>query len=245
MGITYRLNEYRQQIKFYKDLYKHYYNSKFDNIYNKPYDDSQQIPKIINYAWFGKGEYPDLLKQCMKTWPKILNGYEFKLWNEENFPIEEYPFAKQAYDRKKYAFVADIARLHCIYNYGGIYMNTDCEVLKPFDDLLNCGAFACYETPNLISIGTLGAKKYHPWVGLMFLWYHGLDFCDDYAEIANTRILTRMARLHYGIRPDGKYLELPNNVKIFSREWFCPDKINNKWQTTNDTYVIHHFSGLW
>lgn len=71
MGITYRLNEYRQQIKFYKDLYKHYYNSKFDNIYNKPYDDSQQIPKIINYAWFGKGEYPDLLKQCMKTWPKI------------------------------------------------------------------------------------------------------------------------------------------------------------------------------
>ncbi len=100
MGITYRLNEYRQQIKFYKDLYKHYYNSKFDNIYNKPYDDSQQIPKIINYAWFGKGEYPDLLKQCMKTWPKVLRDYEFKLWNEDNFPIEEYPFAKQAYDRK-------------------------------------------------------------------------------------------------------------------------------------------------
>lgn len=146
---------------------------------------------------------------------------------------------------KKYAFVADIARLHCIYNYGGIYMDTDCEVLKPFDDLLNCGVFACYESPNLIATCVLGAKRYHPWVGLMLLWYYGLDFCDDYAEIANTRIMTRIARFHYGIRPNGKYLELPNNVEIFPREWFCPDKINNKWQITNDTYVIHHFSGLW
>lgn len=245
MGMSYRLNEYRQQIKFYKDLYKHYYNSKFNNIYNKPYDNSQQIPKVINYAWFGKGEYPDLLKKCMKTWPKVLKDYEFKLWNEDNFPIEEYPFAKQAYDRKKYAFVADVARLHCIYNYGGIYIDTDCEALKPFDDLLNCGVFMCYESPNLLSTSTLGAKQYHPWVGLMLLWYYGLDFCDDYAEIANTRIMTRIARLHYSIKPNGKYLELPNDVKIFAREWFCPDKINDEWQTTKDTYVIHHFSGLW
>ena len=133
------------------------------------------------------------------------------------------------------------------------YMNGDEEARNVLIERnLRLVAHICkkYNIPNLelddlISIGTLGAKKYHPWVGLMLLWYHGLDFCDDYAEIASTRILTRMARLHYSIRPDGKYLELPNNVKIFPREWFCPDKIDNKWQITNDTCVIHHFSGLW
>lgn len=245
MGIKYRLNEYRQQMKFYKDLYKHYYNVRFNNIYQNKYDENQVIPKVIHYAWFGKGEYPDLLKQCMKTWPEKLKGYRFQLWNEKNFPIDQYQFAKQAYDRRKYAFVADVARLHCIYNYGGIYMDTDCEVLKPFDSLLNNGAFSCYESPNLFATCTLGAKKYHPWIGMMLLWYYKLDFCDDYAEIANTRILTRMARLNYGIKPNGKMLELPNDVKIYPREYFCPDKLNGKWQTNENTYVIHHFSGLW
>lgn len=245
MKFLYYLNEYRQQIKFYKDLYKHYYNSKFNNVYNTPYENLQQIPKVIHYAWFGRAKYPDLLIQCMSSWSKVLKGYEFKLWNEDNFPFDEYPFAKQAYDKKKFAMVADVARLHALYNYGGIYLDTDCEVLKIFDDLLKYGAFLSYESPNQFSTATIGSKKNHPWIGLMLLWYYNLMFSKDYSIISNTRIISRITRLHYGIRPDGKYLELPNDVKIFPREWFCPDKIDNKWQTTNDTYVIHHFSALW
>lgn len=245
MGINHWLNERRQIIKFYKDLYVHCYNNKFNNIYTEEYNPSGKIPKVLHYAWFGKGEKPDLLKTCMETWPKILPDYEFKLWDESNFPIDLYPFAKQAYDKKKYAFVADLARLHSIYYEGGIYVDTDCELLKSFNDLLDKDAFACYESSNLISIGTLGAQKHHPWVGLMLLWYYGLDFCDDYAEIASTRILTRIMRMQYGIKPNGNLLELPNGVTIFPREYFCPGKINGQWQVTKDTYVVHHFSGLW
>lgn len=152
-------------------MYKHYYNLQFSNVYNKCYNPDVKIPKVIHYAWFGRGEKPDLLKRCMGTCPKILGDYEFKLWDESNFPFDEYPFAKQAYDLKRYAFTADLARLHCIYNYSGIYMDTDCEVRKSFNDLLDCGAFACYEKPNILSIGTLGAKPYHPWGGEMLLWY--------------------------------------------------------------------------
>ena len=118
-------------------------------------------------------------------------------------------------------------------------------MLKSFNDLLNKDAFACFETPNLVSIGTLGAKKHHPWIALMLLWYKSVDFCDDYAEIANTRILTRIMRMHYGIKPNGNPLELNNGIIIFPRDYFCPNKIDGKWQVTDNTYVIHHFSGLW
>lgn len=242
----YRLNEYRQQIKFHKDLVKHYYNSLFDNIYVHEYDSFTNIPKTIHYAWFGRGVKPEILNFCMNTWPKYLGGYSVQLWNEDNFPFEKYPFALQAYKCKKYAFVADVARLHAIYNYGGIYMDTDCEVRKSFDDLLYCGAFACYETPNLVSIGTLGAKPFHPWVASMLLWYYRLGFCDDYAEIANTRIMTKIMRWKYtNFYPNGKYTLLPNDTHIFTRDYFCPSKTDGKWDVTDNTYVIHHFSGLW
>lgn len=79
----------------------------------------------------------------------------------------------------------------------------------------------------------------------MVLWYYGLDFCDDYVEIASTRILTRIMRMQYGINPNGELLELPNGVTIFPGEYFCPGKRNGQWQVTKNTYVVHNFSGLW
>lgn len=245
MGLKYWLNERRQIVKFYKDIYKHYFYSTIFSQGNSEYDASIPIPKIIHYAWFGRGEMNALLKKCMATWNIQLKDYKIILWNEDNFPFDKYPFAKQAYEQKKYAFVADVARLHALYNYGGIYMDTDCEVIKSFDDLLNHDAFACYETPNLISIGTVGAKKGHPWLKLMMQWYDCVDFSEDYAEIANTRIISRMARLHYGVKLNGKKLVLPNNVWIYPREWFLPEPKDGKWLVSDDTYVVHHFTRLW
>lgn len=245
MGFNYWLNERRQIVKFYKDIYKHYIFSKINKQQNESYDSSHGIPKIIHYAWFGKSEMSDLLKMCVSSWEKHLSGYELKLWNEENFPFDEYPFAYAAYKAKKYAFVADVARLHALYKWGGVYMDTDCEVIKRFDDLLYNDAFACFETPNLVSIGTVGAKVKHPWIKLMLQWYECVEFCDDYAEIANTRIISRMIRLHYSVKLKGEEIILPNNVHIYPREWFLPEKESGKWAVTNKTYVIHHGSGLW
>lgn len=245
VGFTHWLNARRQLLKFYKDIYTHQYKNKYFRKQQEAFDGSEDIPKVIHYAWFGKGKMPDIVNKCLETWPRVLRDYEFKLWDESNFPIEEYSFCKQAYEQKKFAFVADVARLHVIYHYGGIYMDTDCEVLKSFDDLLCNDAFACYESPNLISIGTLGAKKYHPWIFDMLTWYQDVDFCDDYAEIASTRIYSKMARARYGIKLQGKEMDLPNGAHIYTRDYFCPDKADDKWNVTQNTYVVHHFTGLW
>lgn len=141
--------------------------------------------------------------------------------------------------------MADVVRLHVIYHYGGIYMDTDCEVLKNFDDLLHHNVFACYQSPNLITIGTVGAKKHHPWIYDMLTWYQDVDFCDDYAEIASTRIYSKMARVQYGIKLQGQPQDLPNGVHLYTRDYFCPKKLDNAWGVTENTYVVHHFTGLW
>ena len=245
MGLKYRLNEYRQQICFYKDIYKHWLRSKFDKEYCEPYDNSGTIPKIIHYAWFGPGEKNEVIKKCMATWEDKLSDYKFVLWNEENFPFEKYPFALEAYKQKKWAFVADVARLHAVYYHGGIYMDTDVEVLQNYEAFLKFGAFSGYESERSIPTGVMGAKKAHPWFGLLLLWYKNLKFNIDYAEIANTRIISRITRLHYGVKLNGKKLELKDDLQIFPREYFCPDKKDNKWLVTEDTYCIHHSTGLW
>lgn len=240
------LNSKRQQLKFYKDIYYHYFKNKFiRGGTNVCINKDGEIPKILHYAWFGRGKKPDVVNKCIETWSTYFKDYKIILWDESNFPFEKYPFAQEAYAKGKYAFVADVARLHSIYHYGGIYMDTDCEVKKSLDDLLQLDAFACYESPNLITIGTLGAKKYHEFVWELLTWYMDVDFSEDYAEIASTRIISKMFRVKYEIKLDGKEMTLPDGTHIFPREYFCPDKENGEWKVTNDTYVVHHFTGLW
>lgn len=94
------------------------------------------IPKIIHYCWFGKGQIPSYLKECIDTWSKIMPDYEIKCWNEDNFNINITPFVKEAYDNKKYAFVSDYVRIYVLYNEGGIYLDTDVVVKKRFDSFL-------------------------------------------------------------------------------------------------------------
>lgn len=244
-GIAYHLNEYRQQAIFHKDLYSHWLRAKHDKEYFLPFDNTHPIPKVIHYSWFGKGEYNDVIQKCMKTWKEKLPDYEFKLWNEDNFPIEKYPFAQEAYAKKKWAFVADVTRLHALYYEGGISIDTDVEVIKSFNSLLYNDAFFCYESPNLIPSGIIASKKYHPWIALLLLWYKGLKLTDDYLEIANTRIISKITRLHYNIKLNGKELIAPHGLHIYPREFFCPEKENSTWKITDNTYAVHHFTGLW
>ena len=96
---------------------------------------NDNIPKIIHYCWFGKNEKPDIVIKCIDSWKKILNEYEIIEWNEKNFKIDSNKFVKQAYDSKKFAFVSDYVRVYALYNYGGIYLDTDVEVFKSLDEL--------------------------------------------------------------------------------------------------------------
>ena len=120
------------------------------------------IPKIIHYCWFGKKEMPDKVQKCILSWKSILHDYEFKLWNEENFDINEIPYTKAAYDAGKYAYVSDYVRCKVMYEYGGIYLDTDIEVFKPFDDLLALPYVFKFKGAFPIDDGFSMAEKNHP-----------------------------------------------------------------------------------
>lgn len=244
--INYHLNELRQKLKFYKDIYRHYHAIKAHSLYREKQFCEVMIPKVIHYAWFGDNEKPDLVKRCMLTWRKLLPGYTFKCWNENNFPINNYQFSKEAFAKKKWVFVADVARIHSLYYEGGIYLDTDIEILKPFEErLLNDDVFLSYETPNLISMGVVGSKKYNPWMGELLEWFN-LVHCDaDYTEIASTRINARITRLLYNIKLNGKEQIFGKNVHLYPREYFNPDKRNGNYLITDQTFAIHHATKLW
>ena len=245
IGWRYHANELRQKIKFNKDLLQHEARVKLKADYKKDFDHSGTIPKVIHYCWFGKGDIPEKLRRCMATWRRVLPDYTFKRWDETNFPVECYHFAAEALQHKKWAFLADVARLHALYYEGGIYLDTDIEVLKPFTEFLQDDGFTCYESLNLIATGVMGFKKYHPWLALMLTWYKGVHCDEDYTEIANTKVVSKITRLHYGVKLDGREQVLPDGLHIYPRPYFSPELVGEKWQVTKETHCIHHFTGLW
>lgn len=245
IGLKYKLNELRQKIKFYKDLFKHRIMVMLNNPYKERLDSNTTIPKVIHYCWFGGKPMPANVKKFVDSWYEALPGYEIKCWNESNFPIEKYPFAKEAQKNKKWAFMADVARLHALYYEGGIYLDTDVEVVKNFDEFLDKNAFTSYESLNLIAMAAIGSKKYNPWISSMLVWYNIVHCDEDYTEIANTKIVSKITKGVYGINLDGKEKQIINLLHIYPREYFSPEFINNNWNVTEKTYCIHHFTGMW
>lgn len=246
-GLDHHLNELRQKVKFNKDLLLRTLKIKVFNDYPRlVYDNSKPIPKVIHYCWFGRGKKPSVVEKCLATWNPIMPDYEIKLWNEDNFPIEQYPFAKEALEKKKWAFIADVCRLHALYYEGGIYLDTDIEIIKPFDKFLNDDLFTGYESLNLIAMGSIGAKPHHPWIGKMLSWYSGVHCDEDYYEIANCKVATKLSKFLYGSwRINGNETYLENGMHIYPRDFFSPPLVNKKYSLTENTHAIHHFTGLW
>ena len=116
------------------------------------------IPKIIHYCWFGGKPLPPKAKKYIESWKKFCPDYEIKEWNESNFDVHCCRYVEEAYNAKKWAFVSDYARFLALYNEGGIYFDTDIEVLKPFDNLLGCGAFFGFGWETL-TLPVFGASK--------------------------------------------------------------------------------------
>lgn len=112
------------------------------------------IPKIIHYCWFGKGEKSILIKKCMNSWKKYCPDWEIVEWNEDNFDVDFCAYSSNAFKKKKYAYCSDVARLKIIYENGGIYLDTDVELLAPLDDLLENKAWFAYGTNTEINTGS-------------------------------------------------------------------------------------------
>ncbi len=152
------------------------------------------IPKIIHYCWFGPKPFPRIVLSCINSWRTHLGDYEFKFWNEGNSPMS-IPFVQQAYREKKYAFVSDCIRFHGLLQYGGIYLDTDMYVIKPFEPLLDDDLFFGWEDreKSIVSGGIIGSRPEHPFIRKIFDYYK-LNTYDPQkkSDLILPRVLSRI-----------------------------------------------------
>ncbi len=205
-----------------------------------------KIPKTIHFCWFGGKPLPDLAQKCIASWKKFCPDYEIKEWNENNFDIDTYPYAREAYDHKKFAFVTDVVRLYALYHYGGIYMDTDVELVKNIDDFLQYEGFSGFESPTKIPTGLMASIKNHPLVREWLEEYNGLHFIKEDGTFDLTTNVIRITNtcLKHGFIPNGE-LQAVDKFMFFPTEYFCPIHFSEEINLTKNTYSIHHFEASW
>jgi mannosyltransferase OCH1-like enzyme len=207
------------------------------------------IPKIIHYCWFGGKPLPELALKCIASWKKYCSDYKIFEWNEKNIDLESNMYIKEAYIAKKWAFITDYVRLFVIFKYGGIYMDTDVEILKPLDEFLEHKAFSGFESNNAIPTGIMGGVANHIWYKNLLDYYKGRHFilADGNFDITtNVTTITEITKNLYNIKLNNTFQELRDGVVFYPSEVFCPkDYRTGKIAITNNTYCIHHFSGSW
>lgn len=208
------------------------------------------IPKKIHYCWFGGNPIPESLRRCMDTWKRLCPDYEIIRWDEHNYDVGAVPYMEQAYRRQKWSFVSDVARLDIIYRHGGIYLDTDVELVKHLDELLYQPAFCAAEKWGVVnSGGGLGAEPGNPVVGRMLEFRRGFPFAYEDGRLNRipSGYYETIPLLRAGLRPNGRtQLILDGGMTVYSPEFFHPfDYISGETNLTENTVSIHHFSGTW
>ena len=213
-----------------------------------------EIPKIIHYCWFGRNPLPESALRCIESWQTFFPDYEIKQWNEDNFDVNIIPYTQEAYSAKKYAFVSDYARFYLLHQYGGLYFDTDVEVIKSFSPILAYGPFMGCERDSTDS-GGIGVAA-----GLGLGALPGMDIYQ--------KILTQYQTLHF-IREDGSLniktvvdyvtntlkdhglqdvpgIQQVADIRIYPKEYFCPKIMDtDDIHITENTYSIHHYDASW
>ena len=208
------------------------------------------IPKIIHYCWFGRGAMPELVERCIASWKMYMSDWDFHLWSEENFDITSAPqYVREAYAAKKYAFVSDYVRLWVLEQYGGLYMDVDFEVYKPFDDLMEqYDAFAGYEGSkrNPVMMGVIAAKAHHPFVQGMMKIYESRVFLQEDGSLDMTpntgyflNWMTKQGFVADGVEKDFM------GVHILPVECFCPVLTTGENLRCERTYCEHKGLHSW
>lgn len=205
------------------------------------------IPKKIHYCWFGRGEKPELAVKCIESWKKFLPDYEIIEWNEDNFNLDRYAYVREAYDARRFAFVTDVVRLWAMYTYGGIYMDTDVEVLKPLDSLLEFEAVSGFEAKTRIQTGLMACREGFPLFKELLDEYEEAHFIkpDGSQDTTTNVIRITNACLRHGFVPNGK-MQTVDGFTLLPADYLCPKSLETgKIHLTENSLCIHHFSGSW
>ncbi|MDA3055541.1 MULTISPECIES: glycosyltransferase family 32 protein [unclassified Campylobacter] len=205
------------------------------------------IPKIIHYCWFGGNPLPELALKYIESWKKYCPDYEIIEWNESNFDVNALQYTKEAYEAKKYAFVADVARLKALYEFGGIYMDTDMELLKNIDDLMNDKFFLGFESSEYVNLAICGSESKSDILQEMLDYYKTHKFMLENNQLNTTTIVTIMTNIlsKYGLKLNGE-LQTVAGCRVYPADYFYPKNFyTNKLNFTNNTYGIHHYDSSW
>lgn len=196
------------------------------------------IPRIIHYCWLSNEPIPDEMRRFLDQWKKLLPDYQFILWDFNRFPKESSAWVSEAFERKKYAFAADYIRLYALYHMGGIYLDLDVELLRPFDPLLNQKRILGFEQEKSIEGGILGAEPGAKWVWLCLQHYNQRRFVDSQGQ-CDTLPLPQILFNTLVVHGDDMHDVLP--VDYLTAKSYKDGKI----KVTANTYTIHHFKGSW
>lgn len=206
------------------------------------------IPKIIHYCWFGRGEKPELAKKCIASWRKSCPDFEIREWNEGNCDYLSIPFMAEAYAAKKYAFVSDVMRLIVLEQYGGVYFDTDVEVLRDISPLLDDEGFIGFENDQFVNSGqVMAAKAHHPVIRAMIEEYKKLHFAnaDGTATPVGCPRLNTDVMERFGLIRNGRE-QVVAGIHVYPADYFNPvDSTTGKLTKTVNTYSIHWYSMSW
>lgn len=213
------------------------------------------IPKLIHLCWLSGDPYPAKIRRCLDSWKKHLPDYQIMLWDANRFDIASTPWVAEAFAAKKYAFAADYIRLYALYNYGGIYLDSDVEVLRSFDELLELPYFAGVETSGTIEAAVLGAEKGCDWIKACLDYYKGRRFVRPdgtydirmLPEIMSERIAACKPLEVVAGGPEAlKKRDMRRTVCVLTQEYFSPKVFDSREVVlTPETYAIHHYQNSW
>lgn len=202
------------------------------------------IPKKIHYCWFGRGEKPKLAKKCIASWRKYCPDYEIIEWNEDNFDLDRNGYTRWCYDNKKYAFLSDYVRLVVIAEHGGIYFDTDVELLKAPDALMTNDAFFGFETPEYVATG-LGFGSVSRGIAVMAMLAEYEPFLDGKHGTKGCPKLNTEALLRLGLTANGQRQTVADAV-IYPTEYFNPyESSTGRLKKTPNSISIHWYSATW
>lgn len=204
------------------------------------------IPKVIHYCWFGRGEMPKLMKKCLKSWKKFCPDWKIIRWDEDSFDIGSTLWTKQAYEAGKFAFVSDYVRLKALYEMGGVYLDTDVELVQSIDKFLEHDAFSGFESVDTVQTGIIGAEKEN---AVIKSW---LDYYEDRAYLVDGKpvMVPNVSHITENLKARGLVmddsLQIIDGMAIYPQTWFCPlSAVSIQRKITENTHVMHYFTSTW